>query len=138
MKKGAAGCRALTLVIIIEVEHMIRVDNMSDQQIVEAYAAYFARKAQEAYNDYQSVGMKKYDNAYHKCAAIAEALERDVQKADGRQAYGALKSKLLWLASSASNAMRKDAPEDALLKFAKEVIAAARLYGYDDNGEGEL
>ena len=117
---------------------MIRVDNMTDQQIVEAYAAYFARKAQEAYNDYQSVGMKKYDNAYHKCAAIAEALERDVQKADGRQAYGALKSKLLWLASSASNAMRKDAPEDALLKFAKEVIAAARLYGYDDKGEGEL
>ena len=82
--------------------------------------------------------MKKYDNAYHKCVAIAEALKRDVQKADGRQAYGALKSKLLWLASSASNAMRKDAPEDALLKFAKEVIAAARLYGYDDNGEGEL
>ena len=33
MKKGAAGCRALTLVIIIEVEHMIRVDNMTDQQI---------------------------------------------------------------------------------------------------------
>lgn len=111
---------------------------MTDQQIVEAYAAYFARKAQEAYNDYQSVGMEKYDNAYHKCAAIAEALERDVQKADDRQAYGTLKSKLIWLASSASNAMRKDAPEDALLKFAKEVIAAARLYGYDDNGEGEL
>ena len=106
---------------------------MTDQQIVEAYAAYFARKAQEAYNDYQSVGMEKYDNA-----AIAEALERDVQKADDRQAYGTLKSKLIWLASSASNAMRKDAPEDALLKFAKEVIAAARLYGYDDNGEGEL
>lgn len=82
--------------------------------------------------------MKKYDNAYHKCAAIAEALERDVQKADDRQAYGELKSKLIWLASSASNAMRKDAAEDALLKFAKEVIAAARLYGYDDNGEGEL
>lgn len=138
MKKGAAGCRALTLAIIIEVEHMIRVDNMTNQQIVEAYAAYFARKAQEAYNDYQSVGMEKYDNAYHKCAAIAEALERDVQKADDRQAYGTLKSKLIWLASSASNAMRKDAPEDALLKFAKEVIAAARLYGYDDNGEGEL
>ncbi len=45
MKKGAADCRALALVIIIEVEHMIRVDNMTDQQIVEAYAAYFARKA---------------------------------------------------------------------------------------------
>ena len=29
---------------------MIRVDNMADQQIVEAYAAYFTRKAQEAYN----------------------------------------------------------------------------------------
>ena len=82
--------------------------------------------------------MKKYDNAYHKYAAIAEALERDSQKADDRQAYGALKSELIWLASSASNAMRKDAPEDALLKFAKEVIAAARLYGYDDKGEGEL
>lgn len=95
MKKGAAGCRALTLVIIIEVEHMIQVDNMTDQQIVEAYAAYFARKVQEAYNDCQSVGMKKYDNAYHKCAAIAETLERDVQKADDRQAYGALKSKLI-------------------------------------------
>lgn len=35
----------VALVIIIEVEHMIRVDNMTDQQIVEAYAAYFARKA---------------------------------------------------------------------------------------------
>ena len=88
---------------------------MTDQQIVEAYAAYFARKAQEAYNDYQSVGMKKYDNAYHKCAAIAEALERDVQKADDRQAYGALKSKLIWLASSASNVCRNSVQAAAFL-----------------------
>ncbi len=108
---------------------------MTDQQIVRAYAAHFAHKAQEAYNDYQSVGMKKYDNAYHKYAAIADALERDIQKADDRQAYGALKSELIWLASLASKAMRKDAPEDALLKLAKEIVAAARLYGYDNNGE---
>ena len=115
---------------------MIRVDNMTDHQIVKAYAADFARKAQEAYDAYQSVGSKTYENAYHKYNAIAEALERDIQKADDRQALGELKAELIWLASSASKAMRKDAPEDALLKLAKEVVAAARLYGYDDNGEG--
>ena len=58
----------------------MRVDNMSERQIVAAYAAHYAQKAQEAYNDYQSTGMKKYDNAYHKYAAISEALERDVQR----------------------------------------------------------
>ena len=53
---------------------------MSERQIVAAYAAHYAQKAQEAYNDYQSTGMKKYDNAYHKYAAISAALERDVQR----------------------------------------------------------
>lgn len=114
---------------------MIRVDNMTDHQIVKAYAAVFARKAREAYGAYQSTGMKRYDNAYHKYEALADALDRDVQKEDDRQALGALKAELIWLASSASRAMRKDAPEDALLKFAKEVVAAARLHGYDDKGE---
>lgn len=114
---------------------MIRVDDMTDQQIVKAYAADFAHKARAAYDDYQSTGMKRYDNAYHKYAALADALDRDVQKADDRQALGALKAELVWLASSADKAMRKDAPEDALLDFAKEVVAAARLYGYDDKGE---
>ena len=58
----------------------MRVDNMSERQIVAAYAVYYAKKAQEAYNDYQSTGIKKYDNAYHKYSAISAALERDVQR----------------------------------------------------------
>lgn len=113
---------------------MIRADNMTDRQIVKAYAAVFSRRAREAYDAYQSTGMKRYDNAYHKYEALADALDRDVQKADDRQALGALKAELIWLASSASRAMRKDAQEDALLKFAKEVVATARLHGYDDKG----
>lgn len=108
---------------------------MTDQQIVKVYAADFARRAQEAYYAYQSVGSRTYDNAYHKYSAIAEALERDIQKTDDRQALGTLKAELILLASLASKAMRKGAPEDALLKLAKEVVATARLYGYDDNGE---
>ena len=114
---------------------MIRVDNMTDQQIVKAYAADFDRKAREAYETYQSTGMKRYYNDYHKYEALADALNRDDQKADIRQALGVLKAELMWLASSAEKAMRKDAPEDALLKLAKNVIATARIRGYDDKGE---
>lgn len=114
---------------------MIRVDEMTDRQIVEAYATDFARKAQEAYEAYQSTGMKKYDNAYHKYNAIAEALARDAQKANDRQARAEMLSQVIRLGSMASMAMRKTASDNALLEFAKEVVAVARLYGYDDKGE---
>ena len=113
---------------------MIRVDEMTDQQIVKAYAAEFARKAQEAYDALQCIGMRRYENAYHKYNAIAEALERDAQKAKDRQARAKMVSQVVWLGSMASMAMRKNTP-DALLEFAREVVAVARLYGYDDRGE---
>ena len=89
------------------------------------------RKAQEAYDAYQSTGMTRYDNAYHKYEALADALDRDVQKADTRQAAASLKSELIMLASAASRAKLPSAPEGALLALAKEVIAVGRLYGYD-------
>ena len=44
----------------------MRVDNMTDREIVVACAVDFRRKAQEAYDAYQSTGMTRYDNAYHK------------------------------------------------------------------------
>lgn len=113
---------------------MIRVDEMTDQQIVKAYAAEFARKAQEAYDAYQSTGMRKYDNAYHKYSAIAEALERDDQGSNDRHARAKMVSQVIWLGSLASMALHKTAP-DALLEFAREVVAVARLYGYDDKNE---
>ena len=80
---------------------------------------------------YQSTGMTRYDNAYHKYEALADALDRDVQKADTRQAAASLKSELIMLASAASRAKLPSAPEGALLALAKEVIAVGRLYGYD-------
>jgi len=64
----------------------MRVENMTDREIVAACAVDFRRKAQEAYDAYQSTGMTRYDNAYHKYEALADALDRDVQKADTRQA----------------------------------------------------
>lgn len=83
------------------------------------------------YDAYQSTGMTRYDNAYHKYEALADALDRDVQKADTRQAAASLKSELIMLASAASRAKLPSAPEGALLALAKEVIAVGRLYGYD-------
>lgn len=44
----------------------MRVENMTDREIVAACAVDFRRKAQEAYDAYQSTGMTRYDNAYHK------------------------------------------------------------------------
>lgn len=73
----------------------MRVDNMTDREIVVACAVDFRRKAQEAYDAYQSTGMTRYDNAYHKYEALADALDRDVQKADTRQAAASLKSELI-------------------------------------------
>ena len=68
-------------------EKLMRVENMTDREIVAACAVDFRRKAQEAYDaPYQSTGMTRYDNAYHKYEALADALDRDVQKADTRQA----------------------------------------------------
>lgn len=112
----------------------MRVENMTDREIVAACAVDFRRKAQEAYDAYQSTGMKRYDNGYHKYEALAEALDRDVQKADLRQAAASLKSELIMLAS-ASRAKLPSAPEGALLALAKEVIAVGRLYGYDGKGD---
>lgn len=79
---------------------------MTDREIVAACAVDFRRKAQEAYDAYQSTGMMRYDNAYHKYEALADALDRDVQKADTRQAAASLKSELIMLASAASRAKR--------------------------------
>ena len=110
----------------------MRVDNMTDREIVAACAVDFRRRAQEAYDAYQSTGMTRYDNAYHKYEALADALDRDVQKADTRQG---LKSELIMLASAASRAKLPSAPEGALLALAKEVIAVGRLYGYDGKGD---
>lgn len=73
--------------------------------------------------------------AYHKYEALADALDRDVQKADTRQAAASLKSELIMLASAASRAKLPSAPEGALLALAKEVIAVGRLYGYDGKGD---
>lgn len=42
----------------------MRVENMTDREIVAACAVDFRRKAQEAYDAYQSTGMMRYDNAY--------------------------------------------------------------------------
>lgn len=109
--------------------------DMTDREIVAACAVDFRRKAQEAYDAYQSTGMTRYDNAYHKYEALADALDRDVQKADTRQAAASLKSELIMLASAASRAKLPSAPEGALLALAKEVIAVGRLYGYDGKGD---
>ena len=89
----------------------MRVENMTDREIVAACAVDFRRKAQEAYDAYQSTGMTRYDNAYHKYEALADALDRDVQKADTRQAAASLKSELIMLASAASRAKLPSAPE---------------------------
>lgn len=113
---------------------MIRVDKMTDQQIVKAYAAEFSRKAREAYDAYQNTGMWKYDNAYHKYNAIAEALERDDLKSNDRLERTKMVSRVIWLGSMASTAMRK-ATRDTLLEFAKEVVVVAQLYGYNNRGE---
>lgn len=88
----------------------MRVDNMTDREIVAACAVDFRRRAQEAYDAYQSTGMTRYDNAYHKYEALADALDRDVQKADTRQAAASLKSELIMLASAASRAKLPSAP----------------------------
>ena len=113
---------------------MIRVDEMTDPQIVAAYAAEFARKAQEAYDAFQCIGMRKYENAYHKYNAIAEALGRDNQRSNDRQERAKMVSQVVWLGSIASRAMHKNTL-DALLEFARDVIDIARRYGYDDRGE---
>ena len=98
----------------------MRVENMTDREIVAACAVDFRRKAQEAYDAYQSTGMMRYDNAYHKYEALADALDRDVQKADTRQAAASIKSELIMLASAASRAKLPSAPEGALLALAKK------------------
>ena len=100
----------------------MRVENMTDREIVAACAVDFRRKAQEAYDAYQSTGMTRYDNAYHKYEALADALDRDVQKADTRQAAASLKSELIVLASAASRAKLPSAPEGALLALAKRLL----------------
>lgn len=87
----------------------MRVENMTDREIVAACAVDFRRKAQEAYDAYQSTGT--------------------------RQAAASLKSELIMLASAASRAKLPSAPEGALLALAKEVIAVGRLYGYDGKGD---
>ena len=64
--------------------------------------------------------------------ALADALDRDVQKADTLQALAYLKAELIMLASAARRALLPSASEDALLVLAREVIAIGKLYGYDD------
>lgn len=96
---------------------------------------HLAKEFERAGYAYQSTGMTRYDNAYHKYEALADALDRDVQKADTRQAAASLKSELIMLASAASRAKLPSAPEGALLALAKEVIAVGRLYGYDGKGD---
>lgn len=112
----------------MEPRKYIRVDQMPDRQIFEVYAKEFARKAEESYDAYQSVGMQKFDNAYHKYKALAEALERDTQKEDLRQSISALTYQLGCLATSADNALQPDAEPATLVQLAKNVIAIAEMH----------
>ena len=97
----------------------MRVENMTDREIVAACAVDFRRKAQEAYDAYQSTGMTRYDNAYHKYEALADALDRDVQKADTRQAAASLKSELIMLASAGKQG-------EAALRAGRRVVGAGK------------
>lgn len=99
----------------------MRVDNMTDREIVAACAVDFRRKAQDAYDAYQSTGMKRYDNAYHKYEALADALDRDVQKADTWQVAASLKSELIMLASAASRAKLSSAPKVRCWRWRKRL-----------------
>lgn len=113
----------------------MRIEKMTDGEIVKAYAEEFARKADEAYMAYQGSGLARYDNAYHKYSALSDALTRDINASDYQAATAAIKSELMLLATRARQALRTDdAPEGALAGFAREAMAVARIYGAFDGG----
>lgn len=115
----------------------IRVDNLTNKQIVEIYAKEFARKAEEAYRTYQEIGMQKFDNAYHKYNALAEALEQNSQEVELRQTIASYRYQLSRLAGLAESAMWPDAMHDSLRLVAKEVVAVAQAYNCYENKKGE-
>ena len=65
----------------------MRVDNMTDREIVAACAVDFRRKAQDAYDAYQNTGMKRYDSAYHKYEALADATVTFKKPTPGRSPH---------------------------------------------------
>lgn len=110
----------------------MRISQMTDREIVAAYAEKYARKALQAFDNYQETGRAKYDSDMHRYEALAEALQRDAAKADDRAAIAALRSDLARLGHAAAVALEygADTPagNKALQDLAENAAACARLH----------
>lgn len=134
-----AGIKALAYDSNFYIEHgLAGIELAQSENMIRLLEDTYQRTAGTVHNFTRTTAhasQQQLLNAYHKYEALADALDRDVQKADTRQAAASLKSELIMLASAASRAKLPSAPEGALLALAKEVIAVGRLYGYDGKGD---
>ncbi|MEG0941950.1 MAG: hypothetical protein RSE64_08645 [Oscillospiraceae bacterium] len=103
-------------------------NELADEQIVVKAIDTFRKKAQTAYDNHQETGEARYNTAYTKYEAIADALARDAQKAEYRQAFHSMRGMVALLAGKI--APMEFMPDDVRLAAADKLLADFAAYAH--------
>ncbi|MEG1594626.1 MAG: hypothetical protein RR350_09445 [Oscillibacter sp.] len=99
---------------------------LTDEQIITKAVDTFRKKAQTAYDNHQETGEARYNTDYIKYEAIADALARDAEKAEYRQALGSIRAMVAALAGKI--APMEFMPDDVRLAAADKLLADLEAY----------
>lgn len=95
---------------------------------LEALAAKYQKKADEAFQNYQDTGMTRFDRAYRNNEDLADALRMAARAADDSHRLTDLRVTLSEYGYKASVIADHGTEEDAM-KLCRELAASARMRG---------
>lgn len=95
---------------------------------LEALAAKYQKKADEAYENYQATGTPRYDRAYRNAEDMADAFRAAAAAADEHMALINLRAELCYIAGRADDALAENAPKEKLAEILNACIFAAVVY----------
>lgn len=94
---------------------------------LEKIAENYQKKADQAFQNYQDTGMRRYLSESQKNEDVADALRAAANVVEDRQLLGSIKGQIFWTASEAEKAIAKDAPKEELVDILNEIISYAVL-----------
>ncbi len=94
---------------------------------LDALAAKYQLKADNAYDNYQATGISRYDRERRNAEDIAEALRAAANAVDEHTMLGHLRAEFVWYAGQADTALAENAPREKLAEILEQIITAAAV-----------
>ena len=103
-----------------------------DTERIQAIRDSKEKARERQFENYQSTGEEKYYKAYHSYEEIVDICDIALSKNNYRQESGNLKGSFIRYANDASKLIHMAWDEDKAKRLLKELIAEAKIYGFDD------